>query len=174
MMRICLFQHGENFVGSVEKLSRDEIRRRIGLAPADNQSSHPEWEAPKELPPKLAKVDDFSLEFLPPSVAPWVGDISDRLQCPPDYVAVTALVALGTLSGRRVGIKPQQKTDWLEVPNVWGGFIGKPGMLKSPAMMEALKPLHHLEVLRGNRRAAGVKPGRPLGRARRACLAAQT
>jgi AAA domain len=28
-------------VGSVEKLSRDEIRRRIGLAPADNQSSHP-------------------------------------------------------------------------------------------------------------------------------------
>jgi len=130
MMRICSFQHGENSVSNVEALSRDEIRRRIGLA--DNQSSHPEWGAPKELPSKLANVDDFSLEFLPPSVAPWVGDISDRLQCPPDYVAVTALVALGALIGRRVGIKPQQKTDWLEVPNVWGGFIGKPGMLKSP------------------------------------------
>jgi len=130
MMRICSFQHGENSVSNVEALSRDEIRRRIGLA--DNQSSHPEWGAPKELPSKLANVDDFSLEFLPPSVAPWVGDISDRLQCPPDYVAVTALVALGALIGRRVGIKPQQKTDWLEVPNVWGGFIGKPGMPKPP------------------------------------------
>ena len=70
-------------MSNVEALSRDEIRRRIGLAPADNQSSHPEWVTPKELPSKLAKVDDFSLEFLPPSVAPWVGDISDRLQCPP-------------------------------------------------------------------------------------------
>jgi uncharacterized protein DUF3987 len=146
MTWICLFQHGENSVSNVEALSRDEIRRRIGLAPADNQSSHPEWGTPKELPAKLPQVDDFSLEFLPPSVAPWVGDISDRLQCPPDYVAVTALTALGSLIGRRIGIKPQQKTDWLEVPNIWGAFIGKPGMLKSPAMMEALKPLHYLEA----------------------------
>src|SRR5262249_50222454 len=111
MMRICLFQHVENSVSNIEALSRDEIRRRIGLPPADNQSSHPEWRTPKELPSKLAKVDGFSLEFLPPSIAPWVGDISERLQCPPDYVAVTALVALGALIGRRVGIKPQQKTD---------------------------------------------------------------
>jgi Protein of unknown function (DUF3987) len=123
---------------------------------ADNPSSHPQWGTPKELPSKLAKVDDFSLEFLPPSLAPWVGDISDRLQCPPDYVAVTALVALGALIGRRVGIKPQQKTDWLEVPNVWGGFIGKPGMLKSPAMMEALKPLHHLESEAAKAHAAAL------------------
>jgi RecA-family ATPase len=35
----CLFQHGKRFVNSVEKLSRDEIRRRIGIAPADNHSS---------------------------------------------------------------------------------------------------------------------------------------
>src|SRR5262245_6273149 len=38
-MWTCSFQHGENFVGSVEKLSRDEVRRRIGLASADNQHS---------------------------------------------------------------------------------------------------------------------------------------
>jgi hypothetical protein len=119
---------------------------RLALAPADNSSSGPEWSVPKDIPTKLAKVADFSLEFLPPSIGPWVGDISERLQCPPDYVAVTALTALGALIGRRIGIKPQQRTDWLEVPNVWGCFVGKPGMLKSPAMMEALKPLHHLEA----------------------------
>jgi Protein of unknown function (DUF3987) len=45
-----------------------------------------------------------------------------------------------------VGIKPQVKTDWVEVPNIWGGFIGRPGMLKSPAMQEALRPLHRLEA----------------------------
>ncbi len=119
---------------------------RLALAPADNSSSGPEWSVPKDIPTKLAKVGDFSLEFLPPSIGPWVGDISERLQCPPDYVAVTALTALGALIGRRIGIKPQQRTDWLEVPNIWGCFVGKPGLLKSPAMMEALKPLHHLEA----------------------------
>ena len=76
----------------------------------------------------------------------WVADISARLQCPPDYVGITAVVGLRSLIGRRVGIKPQQRTDWLETPNIWGGFIGRPGMLKSPAMQEALKPLHRLEA----------------------------
>jgi hypothetical protein len=133
-------------VSHVEKLSREEIRRRIGLAPTDNQTSGAEWPKPKALPSKLAKVAQFDTEFLPPKLAPWVTDISERLQCPPDFVAITALTALGSLIGRRVGIKPQQKTDWTEVPNIWGAFIGKPGLLKSPAMMEALKPLHHLEA----------------------------
>jgi putative DNA primase/helicase len=105
-----------------------------------------QWSEPKPLPTKLPKVAQFDVEFLPPSIAPWVADISERLQCPMDYPAVTAIVALGSLIGRRVGIKPQQKTDWTEVPNVWGAFIGKPGLLKSPAMMEALKPVHQLEA----------------------------
>jgi Protein of unknown function (DUF3987) len=91
-----------------------------------------------------------------PSIGPWVGDISERLQCPPDYVAVTGFTSLGALIGRRIGIKPQQKTDWLEVPNVWGCFVGKPGMLKSPAMMEALKPLHHLEAGAAKAHAAAL------------------
>ena len=140
----------------VEKLSRDEIRRRIGLVPPDNQTSGAEWPEPKALPSKLAKVAQFDTEFLPPKLARWVADISERLQCPPDYVAITALTALGSLIGRRVGIKPQQKTDWLEVPNVWGAFIGKPGLLKSPAMMEALKPLHHLEAEAAKAHAAAL------------------
>src|SRR5262249_12413612 len=87
-------------------------RGKCREASADSYTSGPTWRPPKNIPVKLAKVADFSLEFLPPSIAPWVGDISERLQCPLDYVAVTALTALGALIGRRVGIKPQQKTDW--------------------------------------------------------------
>jgi hypothetical protein len=83
---------------------------------------------------------------LPDALTPWVEDIANRSQCPPDYVAVTALTALGAVIGRRIGIKPQAKTDWIEIPNVWGAFIGRPGMLKSPAMGEALKPIHRLEA----------------------------
>src|SRR5262249_26487467 len=98
------------------------------------------------LPTGLAPVETFSSDFLPEALAPWVNDIANRLQCPPDYVAVAAITALGSVIGRRIGIKPQKKTDWIEIPNVWGAFIGRPGMLKSPAMGEALKPIHHLEA----------------------------
>lgn len=105
-----------------------------------------EWPDPKPIPRGLLEVPAFDLNFLPDALKSWVGDVSDRLQCPPDYVAVTAIVAYGSVLGRRIGIKPQMKTPWIEVPNVWGCFIGRPGMLKSPAMQEALKPLHRLEA----------------------------
>src|SRR5262245_45735770 len=104
-----------------------------------------QWPQPKPLPAGLAPVEPFKSEFLPAALAPWVDDITNRLQCPLDYVAVTALTALGAVIGRRIGIKPQVKTDWIEIPNIWGAFIGRPGMLKSPAMGEALKPIHRLE-----------------------------
>jgi hypothetical protein len=104
------------------------------------------WPEPKALPNGLSPVDAFDVRYLPDAIAPWVMDIADRLQCPPDYVAVAAIVALGSTIGRRVGIKPQMRTDWIELPNLWGMFVGRPGWLKSPAMGEALKPLHHLEA----------------------------
>src|SRR5262249_17431661 len=69
----------------------------------------------------------------------------------PDYVAVAAITALGTLIGRRLGIRPQEKTDWLEIPNLWGMIIGRPGLMKSPAMEQALKPLHRLEIEAGDK-----------------------
>jgi putative DNA primase/helicase len=104
------------------------------------------WPRPKPLPDGLPPVDPFQSEFMADSLASWIDDIANRLQCPPDYVAVTAMTALGSVLGRRIGIRPQMKTDWTEIPNIWGAFIGRPGMLKSPAMNEALRPLRRLEA----------------------------
>ena len=104
------------------------------------------WPEPKPLPSGLAPVQPFDTDFMPTALAPWIDDIANRLQCPPDYVAVAAVTALGSVIGRRVGIKPQVKTDWIEIPNLWGCFIGRPGMLKSPAMNEALRHIHRLEA----------------------------
>jgi hypothetical protein len=132
--------------GSAEKLKAITDALPEMSAPAHNHASAPAWGKPKDIPAKLTSVEEFKIEFLPEALGPWVADITDRLQCPPDYGGVTAITALGSVIGRRIGIKPQEKTDWIEVPNLWGLFIGRPGMLKSPAMMEALKPMHHLEA----------------------------
>lgn len=104
-----------------------------------------QWPDPKPLPNGLLPVDPFDLDFLPSSIAPWVADIAERLQCPLDFVAIPALVALATVAGRKVGIRPQLHTDWIEVPNIWGCIVGRPGMMKSPAIKEAMKFVNRLE-----------------------------
>ena len=42
-------------------------------------------------------------------------------------------------------VAPKQHDDWRVVPNLWGLIVGRPGVMKSPALGEVLKPLHRLE-----------------------------
>lgn len=105
-----------------------------------------QWSDPQPLPGELPPVLPFGSELLPEALRPWIQDIADRVQCPPDFPAVAVMVALAAVVGRRVGIRPKQKDDWVVVSNLWGGVIGRPGILKTPAVQEALKPLLRLEV----------------------------
>jgi putative DNA primase/helicase len=57
------------------------------------------WSQPKPLSSGLLKVASFDDEFLPRSIAPWVLDISERMQCPPDFVAASAMVGLSAALG---------------------------------------------------------------------------
>ncbi len=106
-----------------------------------------DWPDPDPLPSDLPEVAQFTDKLLPESLRPWVMDIARRMQCPPDYPAVAAMVGLSSVIGRKVGIRPKARDDGFEViPNLWGLLIGRPSELKSPAMAEALKPLKQLEA----------------------------
>ncbi len=70
----------------------------------------------------------------------------DGKQAPVEFIAVPAIVAAGSVIGRKVGIRPQTNTDWYEVPNLWGCIVGRPGVMKSPAVQQALKPLSRLQA----------------------------
>jgi hypothetical protein len=124
----------------------DDDPRASGGAPgASAKTPNSSWSDPKPIQLELRPVPAFDPAFLPPTLADWVADISDRMQCPSDFVGVSVLVAMGSILGRKVAIRPQRRTDWFEVANLWGCIVGRPGMLKSPAMGEALKPLNKLE-----------------------------
>ena len=73
-------------------------------------------------------------------------DIAERMQCPIDFPAVGLMVAAGAVIGRRLGIRPKRLDDWTVVPNLWGAIVGRPAVLKTPALAEALAPLNRLET----------------------------
>jgi hypothetical protein len=104
------------------------------------------WPEPQPLPAGLPDVEPFDLRLLPKRLRPWVQDIAERMQCPLDFVAVPAIVGLGSIIGRQLGIRPKRKDGWLVVPNLWGAVVGRPGLLKTPALQEALRPLVRLEM----------------------------
>ena len=103
------------------------------------------WPQPHSLPAVLPAVEPFQSALMPKAFRGWIDDVAERMQCPPDYPAVAAMVTLAAVVGRQVGIRPQQRDDWLVVPNLWGAVIGRPGVMKSPALQEPLRPLELLE-----------------------------
>lgn len=112
------------------------------------------WPIPQPLPSDLPPVAPFNPDLLPEPIRTWVMDIADRMQCPADFVAVAAIVALGSVLGRKVAIRPQRETPWVEVANLWGCIVARPGAMKSPAMAAALAPLKRLDAEACKRNAA--------------------
>jgi hypothetical protein len=120
-------------------------------------SEWPECPDPVPLGRDLLPVPAFDLHLLPNALRPWIADIADRMQAPADFPAAAAIVAAGGLIGRRIGIAPQEQTDWVEVPNLWGGMVGRPSVMKSPTMAAAFKPVMKLEVAASEAHAEAMK-----------------
>jgi putative DNA primase/helicase len=112
------------------------------LEGADDSGARPD---PVPLPDALPPVAPFDPELLPEALRGWIVDIAERMQCPPDFPAVGVITALSGLIGARAVVAPKQHDDWRVVPNLWGLIVGRPGVMKSPALGEVLKPLHRLE-----------------------------
>lgn len=102
------------------------------------------WLSPPMPLPDLPRVEALPDALLPRSCREWILDATDRLQVPPEMVAVPAIVTAGALVGRAVGVRPKRRDDWLVVPNLWGMIIGPPGILKSPALKEGARHLSRL------------------------------
>jgi putative DNA primase/helicase len=104
------------------------------------------WPDPTPLPNALPPVEPFDAELLPVALRAWVMDIAHLMQCPPDFPAVGAIAALSSLIGGRAVIQPKARVDWHVVPNLWALIVGRPGVMKSPALGEVMKPLNRLEA----------------------------
>ncbi len=116
-----------------------------------------DWPLPQPIPDDLPAVKAFDPGLLPATVRPWVVDIAERMQCPIEFPAASAMVALAGMIGRRASIRPLQYDDWTEYPNLWGMLIGRPSLMKSPPMKQVLMPIQSLTAAARDEHKAAMK-----------------
>ncbi|WP_275425910.1 DUF3987 domain-containing protein [Occallatibacter savannae] len=121
------------------------IARSVAQYPAGRlpqlKTASPDWEEPEPFEEILPNVATCHLEWMPISLRPLIEDIADRLQVPLDFPAVAAIATLAGITNRRAVIQPKQRDfSWVVVPNLWGGIVASPGMLKSPVISSMTRP----------------------------------
>jgi hypothetical protein len=110
-------------------------------APEDEEP----WPEPAPIEVKLPDVMGLDPSLLPVPLRGWVKDVSERMDnAPPDFAAAATVVVAAALLGRKVGIRPKRQDDWTVVPNLWGGLVGPPASMKTPALEQAIKPVKRL------------------------------
>ena len=120
--------------------------KRIDVGSSEIVTVEGGWPEPQKLPEELLPVLKLNPNWLPESLRDACIDIAERLSCPLDYVAIPAIVGAGTALGNTVGILPKEHDDsWIVHAGFWGGIVGSPGSMKTPALINSLKPLQHLE-----------------------------
>jgi Protein of unknown function (DUF3987) len=124
---------------------QETLRSAAGSVASATTQDVPLFGDPQPLPDPLPKVEPFEPKLLPEAFRPWIQDIAERMQCPMDFPAVSVMVAIASVVGRKVVIRPKKHDDWRVVANLWGGVVGRPGVLKTPAIQEPLRPLWRLE-----------------------------
>ncbi len=126
------------------KEARPGWKKPTDNAPPPQNTAEP-WPDPTPLPTGVPPVAPFDEALLPAAFRPWVMDIANRMQCPADFPAVAAIVTASAIIGRQIGIHPKRRDDWLVVPNLWGAVVGRPSLMKTPALAESRNMLKRLE-----------------------------
>ena len=115
---------------------------------AGQQSESYAWPDPDPICDELLPVQLFDSAMLPEVLRPLVSDTAERMQVPLDYPAVISVLAIAGMTNRRATIQPKAAdTSWVVVPNLWGGIVGAPGLLKSPVITTMTRPLTQIEAL---------------------------
>ena len=111
------------------------------------QAAALDWPEPELLGCELPPVPQFDAGLLPASLRPMVEDVTDRMQTPLDFAAVVSVVTLAGLCGRRALVQPKEHdSSWIVTPNLWGGIVAGPGMMKSPLVGIVTAPARALEA----------------------------
>ncbi len=125
--------------------TREEFFATVEAAKIFTPEAEEPWPEPVAVEVKLPDVMEFDASLLPSPLRGWVGDVSERMDnAPPDFAAAATVVVVAAILGRKVGIRPKRHDDWTVIPNLWGGLVGPPASMKTPALEQVVKPVKRL------------------------------
>ncbi len=105
-----------------------------------------DWPDPEELQPPLPEVMKLDPRMFPSSMFSYLQDVSERLQCPMDFVAGSVLGILASAINRRAMIQPKcSDSSWTSPANLWIALVGRPSTMKSPAAEGPMRILSEIE-----------------------------
>jgi len=116
-----------------------ELDRLAGLGPVCTED---------DLPSKNS-YKPFPLEALPSSVHDFVAAAAEAICCDEAFLAVPALVVIGAAIGNSKVIAI--KESWHEPAVFWAAVVADSSSMKSPAMVEATRPLYAIQEEMQNR-----------------------
>jgi len=83
------------------------------------------WGSPNQIETRTPPVQALPSEFMPEPFRAWLDDVSHRMQTPPDFAAISAIVMTGSIIGAGCGIYPKRHDYGFSViPNLWGHVSG--------------------------------------------------
>jgi len=130
-------------MGAEDPRQQERVQRDLKAA----QMIGEDWPDPQQLPPEHPPVKPFDYDLLPSAFVPFARDISEQMQCPPDYLAVPLMVGASAVIGKKFGIRPKHHDEgWVVFSNFWGALVGPPSVMKSPAMNAAMSALKRMEA----------------------------
>jgi hypothetical protein len=133
----------DRYNGHSEKQQRVETP----AAKKDSKSDGEEWPMPVPLQPAVPPSPPLPMDCLPHLIASMIKDESERMQSPPDLLAIPVLVTLAGCIGSVAALRPKAQDDWAERPCFWAMIIGMKGVMKSPAISFGTAPLRRLQKL---------------------------
>jgi hypothetical protein len=85
-------------------------------------------------------------EMLPQVIAGFAFDEAGRMGVDPAMIAIPCLIACAAAIDDGIRIQPKaEDTEWTESARLWGAAIGEPGVMKTPSLNKAVKPLQLVE-----------------------------
>jgi Protein of unknown function (DUF3987) len=121
-------------------------RSKIDEAAASTAAPNSAWPDPTMLlSDELSAAPQFPVNFLPGAICDFACDVTDRMQCPVDIVAIPLIISAAALIGKGFRLAPKARDDWTERACLWGGVIMTSGAMKSPGFQKALRPIRWLQ-----------------------------
>jgi hypothetical protein len=113
---------------------------------ADSPQSGQATQEPIDIFGSFSPQPVLTREMLPETIANFAFDEAARMGVDPAMIAVSCLIACAAAIDDAIQIQPKaEDTEWTESARLWGAAVGEPGVMKTPSLNKAVKPLQSVE-----------------------------